>query len=300
MNTEMPAKEGFVSFRGHNVWSRIVGDREASGGFPLLCLHGGPGCPHDYFEPLEAIAATGRRVVLYDQLGCGNSDIPTDSSTYTIALYLEEIDTIRQALELPRLHVLGHSWGGMLAMEYALKQPAGLASLVLADTAASMPQWVSEMRRLIADLPPEVQETLSRHETSGTTDSSEYEDAVSTFFRRHGGGRIQPRPDCLNRLANKPGDDVYHIMWGPSEWFVTGTLKDWDITDRLPAIRVPTLIVGARFDHATPALAETMHRGIHGSEVVIFENSGHFPHIEETERYLKVLDRFLNHVEAQA
>lgn len=300
MNMEMPAKEGFVSFRGYNVWYRIVGDREEPGKSPLLCLHGGPGYTWDSFEPLEAMAASGRRVIFYDQLGCGNSNVPTDPSIYTMALYLEEVDVIRRALGLERVHILGHSWGGMLAMEYALTQPPGLASLILADTGASVPQWVAEMRRLVAELPPDVQQTILKHEAAGTTDSSEYQEACRVYSRRHLDGRIDPRPDCLNRIASKPGDEVYHTMWGPSEWCVTGPLKDWDIVSRLGEIRVPSLVIGGRYDEATPDVTETVHRGIAGSEWVIFENSGHFPHIEETERYLKVLDQFLNRVEAQA
>jgi len=246
------------------------------------------------------MAGTGRRVIFYDQLGCGNSNVPTDPSIYMMALYLEEVDVIRRALGLERVHILGHSWGGQLAMEYALTQPAGLASLIVADTAASAPQWVTEMRHLVDELPPEVQQTIQKHEAGGTTDSPEYQEAKRIFYRRHAGGRIDPRPDCLNRMADKPGDEVYHIMWGPSEFFMTGTLKDWDITGRLGEIRAPTLVIGGRYDHATPVITETVHRGIPGSEWVIFENSGHFPHIEETERYLKVLDQFLNRVEAQA
>lgn len=300
MNTETLAEEGLVSFRGYNIWYRTVGDCEESNKLPLLCLHGGPGAPHDYLEPLEAMTGTGRRVIFYDQLGCGNSNVPTDPSIYTMALYLEEVDVIRRALGLERVHILGHSWGGMLAMEYALTQPAGLASLILADTAASSPQWVTEMRRLVAELPPEVQQTIQMHEAAGTTDSPEYQEACRIFFRRHGSGRIDPRPDCLNRMADKPGDEVYHIMWGPSEFFMTGTLKDWDITGRLGEIRAPTLVIGGRYDHATPVITETVHRGIPGSEWVIFENSGHFPHIEETERYLQVLGQFLSRVEARA
>jgi proline-specific peptidase len=300
MNTETLAKEGFISFRDYNVWYRTVGNCEESGKLPLLCLHGGPGAPHDYLEPLEAMAGTGRRVIFYDQLGCGNSNVPTDPSIYTMALYLEEVDAIRRALGLEHVHILGHSWGGMLTIEYALTRPVGLASLILADTAASSPHWATEMRRLVAELLPEVQQTIQMHEVAGTTDSLEYQEACRIFFRRHGSGRIDPRPDYLNRMADKPGDEVYHIMWGPSEFFMTGTLKDWDITSRLGEIRAPTLVIGGRYDHATPIITETVHRGILGSECVIFENSGHFPHIEETERYLKVLDRFLNHVEAQA
>ncbi len=299
MNTTIPTEEGFIPFRGYKTWYRIVGDREKSGVLPLLCLHGGPGASWDYFEPLEAIAATGRRVIFYDQLGGGNSDEPHDPSMYTVDLYVEEVAVVRRALGLERVHILGQSWGGMLAMEYALTQPAGLVSLILADTAASLPQWVAEMRRLVTELPPEVQQTLRKHIEAGTTDSPEYKQAYRVFSLRHI-CRLDPRPDCWTRMASKPGDEVYHTMWGPSEIHVTGTLKDWDITSRLGEIRLPTLVLGGRYDEATPVLAETMHHGIPDSECVIFENSAHVPHIEETERYLQVLGRFLNRVEARA
>jgi proline-specific peptidase len=295
----MPVKEGFVSFRGYKTWYRIVGNREESGRLPLLCLHGGPGGSWDYLEPLEAIAETGRRVIFYDQLGCGNSDEPHNPTMYTIDLYVEEIEAVRQTLGLERVHILGQSWGGMLAMEYALTQPSDLASLILADTTASMPQWESETSRLVAELPPNVQKTLREHEEANTTDSPEYKEAYRVFSLRHI-CRIDPRPECVTRMATKPGDEVYKTMWGLSETKVTGTLKDWNIVSRLAEINVPTLVVGGRYDEATPALTETIHRGILGSEWVIFENSSHFPHIEETESYLQVLVQFLNRIEAQA
>ena len=294
----MTIKEGFVPFRGYKTWYRIVGDQGEPNKLPLLCLHGGPGFPHDYLEPLEGIAVSGRCVIFYDQLGCGNSDVPQDSSIYTMALFLEEVDTVRRALGLARLHVLGHSWGGMLAMEYALKQPPGLASLILADTGASMSQWMAETRRLVSELPPDVQQTIQRHEAGGTTDSPEYQEACRVFSRRHLGGRIEPKPEYMKRIADKFGDEVYRLMWGSSEWNITGTLKGWDVTSRLGEISVPTLVLSGRYDEATLALNETIYRGIPGSEWVIFENSGHFPHIEETERYLVVLSRFLDGVEA--
>jgi proline-specific peptidase len=165
----MTSQEGFIPFRGFQVWFRSVG-RDVDGKLPLLCLHGGPGVPHDYLEPLEALAATGRRVFFYDQLGCGNSDQPHDRSLWDVGLFLEELAVVRQALGLEQLHLLGQSWGGMLAMEYALTQPAGVSGLILASSLASVPQWVAEANRLRAELPPEVQQTLLQHERAGTTD----------------------------------------------------------------------------------------------------------------------------------
>ena len=301
MNKDVPTQEGFVSFRGYKVWYRIVGDREAPGKLPLLCLHGGPGASHDYLEPLEAMAAIGRRVIFYDQLGAGNSDHPHNPSLWTVSLFVEELGVVRQALGLERLHILGQSWGGMLGMEYALTQPQGLASLIVADSPASIPQWVAEANRLREQLPPDIQETLLRHEAAGTTDDPAYQKAMLVFYHRHV-CQLDPWPDCVNRtfekLAKNP--EVYNTMNGPSEFHVIGVLKDWDIVDRLGEIHVPTLVISGRYDEATPAIAETVHRGIPGSEWVLFEDSSHMPHVEEPERYMQVLTNFLERIETQA
>lgn len=301
MSAPIPTREGFISFRGYNVWYRLVGDGEASGKLPLLCLHGGPGATHDYLEPLESMSTTGRRVIFYDQLGAGNSDHPHNPSMWTVELFVEELGVVRQALGLERLHVLGQSWGGMLGMEYALTQPAGLASLIVADSPASIPQWVAEADRLRADLPPDVQQALLKHEAAGTTDSTEYQQAMLVFYRRHL-CRVDPWPDCVNRTLEKMTlyPEVYNTMNGPSEFHVIGTLKNWDVTHRLGEIRVPTLVIGGRYDEATPAITETVHRGIPGSQWVIFENSSHMPHVEETGRYMQVLGDFLDRVESPA
>jgi len=300
MRAQVSSKEGLIEFRGHNVWYRIAGDSEGPGKLPLLCLHGGPGAPHDYLEPLEEMAAEGRRVIFYDQLGCGNSDQPHDPSMWTVDLFVEEVGVVRRALGLERVHILGQSWGGMLAMEYALTQPEGLASLIVADSPASIPQWIAETGRLRAELPPEVQQTLSKHEEAGTTDDPEYQEATLVFYARHV-CQLDPWPECVTRAFEKLGQnpEVYNTMNGPSEFHVTGTLKDWDITDRLGEIRVPTLLLSGRYDEATPAVVETVQRGIPGSEWVIFEESSHMPHIEEPEKFRQVLGEFLSRVEAR-
>lgn len=300
MTTKIPAKEGFITFRGHRVWYRIVWGREERGKLPLLCLHGGPGVPHDYLEPLEEMATTGRRVIFYDQLGCGNSDQPHNPSLWTIDLFLEELGLVRRSLDLERLHLLGHSWGGMLAMQYALTRPMGLASLSIASSPASIQQWVKEANRLRAALPPDVQQTLMKHEKAGTTEDPAYTEAMMGFYRRHV-CRLDPWPEYVNRAFEKlmKNPEVYYTMNGPSEFHITGKIKDWDITGRLGEIRLPTLITSGRHDEATPAVAETVHRGIRGSEWVIFENSSHLAFVEEPERYRQTLDQFLTRAETQ-
>ena len=295
----LPTHEGYASFRGYQVWYRVVGEREEPGKLPLLVLHGGPGAAHDYLEPIEALAATGRRVIFYDQLGCGRSDQPHDPDLWTVDLFVEELGVMRRELGLERTHILGQSWGGMLAMQYALTQPEGIASLVIANSPASIPQWVSEANRLRADLPPEVQQTLLRHEAAGTTDDPAYQAAVQVYYERHL-CRVIPFPDCVVRtfaqLERNP--EVYHTMNGPSEFHCIGKFKDWDIIDRLGEIAIPSLVLSGRYDEATPLIAETVHKGIPGSEWVLFEQSSHMPHIEETERYMQTVAEFLSRIEA--
>lgn len=289
------AREGRIAFHDHQVWYAVVGEATAQPGrLPLLCLHGGPGACHDYLESLAAMADDGRVVVFYDQLGCGNSDHPDDPSMWTVPLFVEEVDVVRRALGLNRVHLLGQSWGGMLAIEYALTQPTGLASLTLASSPASMVQWVSEANRLRTDLPPDVQATLTRHEAAGTTHTPEYQEAMMAFYTRHV-IRTQPMPEAVARSFAKleAWPQVYHTMNGPSEFHVIGNLKTWDVIGRLPEIRLPTLVTSGRHDEATPLIAGTIQRGIAGSEWVQFAHSSHMAHVEEADRYCEVLKGFL-------
>ena len=293
----MQASEGTIPFRGHETWYRIVGDAEEPGRLPLLCLHGGPGACHDYLESLERVAEIGRRVGFYDQLGCGKSS-RTDESLWNVETFVDEVGAVCEALGLDETHVFGSSWGGMLAMEYALTRPSGLASLVLSSSPASIPIWAQEVNRLRSELPEDVQRVLDEHEGAGTTDSPDYEAATMEFYKRHV-CRLDPWPDDVLRtfaqLQENPG--VYLYMQGPNEFVITGTLKDWDITGRLGEIDVPTLVTSGRHDECTPMQAELEHRGIRGSEWVVFEQSSHMQFAEEPERYLQVLDAFLTRVE---
>jgi proline-specific peptidase len=288
----IPAHEGYIQFHGYKTWYRIVGDGESSSKLPLICLHGGPGVPHDYLKPLEAIAKTGRRVIFYDQLGCGNSDRPKDDGLFTIDLFKNELTTLLKELKIDRYHLLGQSWGGMLALEHALDHPKGLQSLILASSLASMPQWISETNRLRHELPKEIQDVLDKHEASGTIQSPEYQDATMKFYHRHV-CRLEPWPKDLNLAFEKIGQAVYMKMTGPNEFTPTGTLKDWDVRDKLSDIKIPTLITSGHYDEATPLINKTLHDGIAHSKWQLFEKSAHMSHMEEPELYMKVLDEFL-------
>lgn len=292
-----PTREGRVSVPGGEVWFKVVGSGDA---IPLLTLHGGPGVGHDYLEPLEALQ-TDRPIVFYDQLGCGRSDKPDDLSLWRIDRFVDEVATVRRALGLNRVHLLGQSWGGWLAIEYMMGRPSGVDSLILASTSASLPQWARETAHLKTTLPEKAQETIRRCEAVGDFHHPEYEAAMMEFYNRYV-CRLDPWPDPLMRsLNNLIGNPVayasYVTIQGPTEFTITGNLKDWDRTDRLGEISVPTLLTFGHYDEFTPACAETLHRGIPNSEMVIFEQSAHMAHLEETERYLQVMRDFLDRVE---
>ena len=167
----MAEREGYLDFRGYRTWYRVVGEG-GDGRDPLVCLHGGPGSTHHYFAPLERLAEQGRTVVLYDQIGCGSSDRPDDVE-WSVQLFLDELAALRGELGLERIHLLGTSWGGMLAQEHALSGNGGLTSLVLSSTLASLDEWVSEALRLRAELPADVVDVFERHERAGTYDDPE-------------------------------------------------------------------------------------------------------------------------------
>ncbi len=285
--------EGVIPFKGYQTWYRIVGDGDKT---PLLCLHGGPGATHDYLESLDAMADTGRRVIYYDQLGCGRSAINVSKpELWTVELYVEEVNVVRRALGLDRIHLLGQSWGGMLAMEYMITQPQGVASLTIASSPASMKQWVAEANRLRELLPADVQKTLLEHEIAGTTNSQQYKDATKVFNDRHV-CRLLPYPDYVKRSFDflDEGGEVYNTMNGPNEFHVIGTIRDWDVRASLGKINAPTLVTSGRHDEATPLIAETVKNGIPGAQWVIFENSSHSSHVEEADRYMQVLAQFIS------
>jgi len=287
--------EGHAAFGDHQTWYRITGELD-SGGVPLVALHGGPGCTHDYLLRLTALAGD-RAVVHYDQLGNGKSthlpDVPPDF--WTVELFLAELDNLLHTLGIAdRYALLGQSWGGMLAAEHAVRRPAGLRGLVIANSPASMSLWLAAADRLRSELPPEVEKTLRAHEADGTTDSQEYKDAVQVFYERHV-CRVVPMPDDAAAAFNVIDDDptVYHAMNGPSEFHVIGSIKDWSIIDRVDAVAVPTLLVSGRHDEATPETVRPYFDRIPDVRWEIFEESSHMPHVEETERFTEVVGGFL-------
>jgi L-proline amide hydrolase len=286
-------REGFARFRGYRTWYRVAGERHSEAA-PLVALHGGPGSTHHYFAPLERLASQ-RAVVLYDQIGCGKSDRPSDLD-WTLAVFRDELVAVRDQLALERIHLLGTSWGGMLALEHVLSGAEGILSLVLSSTLASIDEWAGEQKRLRDALPPDLVEILDRHERAGNYDDPEYLAAEEVYNDRHFYRGPKPRAE-LERMSAERGKDVYRAMCGPNEWTMTGRLRDWDVRDRLHEISVPTLVVRGRHDMCTDAIAATLLDGIDGAREIVLEQSSHTPVLEETDHYLEVVGDFLRESE---
>jgi L-proline amide hydrolase len=292
---------GYAPFEGHKTWYRVVGDLDAArsgdGPAPLVTLHGGPGATHDYLLSMTDLATGGRAVVFYDQTGNGNSTHFPDRGAefYTVDLFVRELASLVAHLGIQdRYHVLGQSWGGMLAQEHAITRPPGLRSLILSNTAASFGAFAVEANALRADLPPEVEQTLRRHEAAGTTDDPEYEQACQEFYHRHVCRLDDWPPEVVRAFAQIGADPtVYHTTNGPSEFHVIGSFKDWSAAGRLSLINVPTLVISGRYDEATPRVQQELVDRIDGAEQVIMEESSHMPFWEERDGYMAAVGGFL-------
>ncbi|WP_122572368.1 proline iminopeptidase-family hydrolase [Pseudomonas viridiflava] len=304
---DMTIKEGFAPFGDYQTWYRITGDLH-SPDTPLVILHGGPGCTHDYVDSFKDIASTGRAVIHYDQLGNGKSthlrEVKRDF--WTVDLFLSELDNLLEHLGIENNYaLLGQSWGGMLASEHAVRQPDGLKALIIANSPADMHTWVSEANRLREDLPAEVQAALLKHEKAETLKDPEYLKASRVFYDRHV-CRITPWPEEVKRTFDAIDADptVYHAMNGPNEFHVIGTMKDWTIVNRLKLISVPALLISGKYDEATPLVVKPYVDNVPDISWSVFEESSHMPHAEERMacmgRVAGFLDTLVEHVEESA
>jgi pimeloyl-ACP methyl ester carboxylesterase len=338
--------EGFVRFREFETWYSISGDL-ASGRTPLLYLHGGPGGTSDGFEALDALAEEGRPIVRYDQIGGGRSDRPTDPSLWTPDTFVEELATVRRELGLERVHLLGASWGGTLAIEYMLTKPNGVTSLVLHSAPVDWPLMSRELKRLQSELPAGTRRAMQRYERNFKPRSPRsgphkvkkrltakqiersarllalavrlmrkslvqavavkasvvpflrgvtYQIVGLEFAQRHL-LRTEEWPMSVMRSFASMNRGAYEAMWGPTEFFGLGSLKDYDRTSRLHEIDVPTLIIHGQYDSITPLQGEVLRDGIPNSELVILEDCSHGSVLEKPERYMAVLREFLSKVD---
>ena len=284
--------EGYMAFGESRTYWCMVGERTKK--LPLLTLHGGPGAAHDYLTSLDDLAADGRQVIYYDQYGCGRSPAPSQDH-WTPELFLEELKALRKHLNLECFHLLGQSWGGMLAIRFAHTRPRGLTGLVLASSPVSVQQWNDESACLLSGMPDDQRGALIMGEATGRRNTREYLEALSLFNARHI-CRMKTIPKFVLRSLHQIGE-VFYSMRGGSGLKLGGVLTNVDLTPLLPAIDVPTLVTAGRFDQCTPKVVRTLLGGITGSRSFILENSGHLAHVEERETYNKALETFLAEAE---
>lgn len=286
------ASEGCVPVVGGKIWYRKGGDGDK---IPLLVIHGGPGYPHDYLRPLEDLGLD-RPIIFYDQLGCGKSDRPDDTKLWTIDRFRDEVSTLLRALSLKRVHILGHSWGGILAVEYTLAFPLITQSLILASPCLSTKRWIADTSFLINLMPGDIRNSIYAHQADGTIESKEYLFAVHEYEQRYV-CRVRPEPTLLQESKKNMNESIYLYMWGPTEFFITGTLRDYDCTRRLPEISCQVLFTCGRYDEVTPQTTAWYSGLIPHSKTIVFEHSAHMAHLEETESYLNAVQRFLQSIE---
>ncbi|CAN1599366.1 proline iminopeptidase-family hydrolase [Pseudomonas mediterranea] len=285
-----PDQQFNVSVDGHNLVVYSFGE----GDEVLLCLNGGPGLPCDYLRDAHGwLKDKGIRVVAFDQLGTGASDRPDDDSLWNITRYVAEVEQVRQALDLGRVHMLGHSWGGWLAIEYAIHHPQSLKSLILENTVGDIPHLTGELERLRGALGSETVAMMQRYEALGNLDHPQYQAAITLLNHRHV-CRLDEWPAPVKRSLNDWNMGPYTTMQGPNEFLYIGNLKDWNRLEQMREFRMPVLITTGQHDELTPACALRMKLALHEqAELHVFPNSSHMPFYEEPQAYFPVLLDFL-------
>jgi proline iminopeptidase len=283
--------EGKVKVLGFRLFYRIFTPSAPRG--TIVCLHGGPGATHDYLLPLRDLAKSGWKVVFYDQLGCGRSEMPKNYALFTVERAVEELEAFRNEMKLGKVHLMGSSYGGMLALAYALKYQNNLKSLITTGGLANVPLTIAEMQRLKSELPPAVVRVMDKYEAKGDYENPNYEKAVMVFYKKHLLRRKNWPRDQLYTMTHmsKP---VYGTMNGPNEFTIIGNIRYWDITEELHTIRVPTLVTVGKYDEVTPKVARSIHDHIKGSKLKIFQKSSHLAMWEERGKYMHTLDRFMS------
>jgi len=289
----MQINEGYMPFGEYQTFYRVAGQTNGERK-PLLLLHGGPGSTHNYFEVFDCLAEDGRAIVSYDQLGCGKSSVPDKPDLWTARTWLDELVALREHLKLDSVHLLGQSWGGMMAIQYMCDEaPKGVASIILASTLPSSSLWEQEGRRNIRLMPPEQQEALLRAEQTGDYDDPAYTKAIDSYLERHCYDlRSAKPPECFTR-KKVFGKQSYECAWGPNEYKPTGTLKEFEYLDKLHTINVPTLITSGIGDESTPLLNKMMQDRIPGAKWELFAHSQHMSFLQEGEKYMRILADWL-------
>ena len=282
-----------IPFKSYHTRAYSFGD--ISKGVPLIILHGGPGGCVERYEPLEKLADFGVPLIFYDQLGCGYSKVPkTHKITWNFPLFLEEFENLIKYFGLKKFNVLGHSWGGMLALEWVCNfKHFGLEKLVLFSTLPSTKIWNEEHIKMLEGFPTLEKDAILAEFEGKKYDEKSHKKGIARFYKEHVGKRSKDVFNFKTKRFPKTNREIYELMWGDSELFGTGTLKDWSVEDKLDRIDVPTLIISGALDESTPTMNKLMNERIKNSKWVLLEKSHHIGYCEEPVKVINVLKSFI-------
>jgi proline-specific peptidase len=283
----LPPDEAYLSVPGGRIWYKISG---TGSGTPVILLHGGPGYSSFYLKPFEALG-NDRTVVRYDQLGGGKSSRISDTTLFTIPHFVRELDSLRSHLGYQKVHLLGHSWGTILALEYYRAYPQHVASLILGSAALDIPRWEHNARRLVHTLSDSAQRAIRVREAERRFDAPDYQAALAEFYGKYV-WRTPVQPD-LDSLMGTVNESIYNYMQGPSEFTISGTLKRYDGTKILPTIAVPTLYTVGEFDEADPPTIKRFAQLTPGARVVVLRGAAHMTPWDAPDENVKVVREFL-------
>ncbi|MEI6132813.1 MAG: proline iminopeptidase-family hydrolase [Bacteroidales bacterium] len=279
----------------YKVWTKKIGD----GQIKVLLLHGGPGFSSIYFECFEDfLPKEGIEFYYYDQLGCGNSDIPSDTSLWTVSRYTEEVEQVRKALGLDNFYLLGHSWGGMLVMEYLQKYQSHVKGAIISNMTAGMKSFTSYTAQLKQKyFSPAEQKTFDSLDLLKQYSSAKYQELLMNNLYGRVICRLNPWPEFLIRGFSKVNESIYIQMQGVDEFHVTGNFKNWEMWDRLSNIKVPTLVIGGIYDEMNPEDIRKEGELIPNSRTYLCPNGSHMSMYDDQQNYFNSLIGFLKDVE---
>jgi proline iminopeptidase len=283
----LPAGEAQLAVDGGRIWYKVSGTGQR---MPVILLHGGPGLSSNYLKSLESLGSD-RPVVRYDQLGAGKSDHVNDTTLYTIPRFVAELESLRAHLGYDKVHLVGHSWGTILALEYYRAHPEHVASLTLGSAALDIPAWEKHARELTRTLSDSAQRAIRVREAEKQFDAPDYQAALEEFYGKY--VWLRPVPADLDSIMSSMNEGIYNYMQGPSEFTITGTLKHYDATSFLPQVKVPTLYTVGEFDEANPTTIKRFADLTPGARYVVIPDAAHITPWDNPDAMLKAVREFL-------